>query len=397
MEEEHVSEIAQQLEKHQKVAPLIACFVSLLVGVFVLEISCRVFLVDRAKLSSPTQAPYTEYDSTYGWRLKSDFIGTDPAFGNDSPQYRFNRSGFRDIEIDQTLRQPGVRRIVIIGESNGFGLGVNEEQMFSGIVRQKLAATNRDQAFQVINLSVPGYSFDQQLLLLENEGEKYNPTLVVMLLSTDSIFPIRYPAMRLFAPETMTDYAKPYFELSEDAERKKTLILRNQPPPVQLTAEELELWEEQYVETSTLRKLGKYFRFAQYFSDTMRYVNTEHFFGRPEIYPEYSGASTHWQLMTQLLYRYQRNVTKERRDALLVIIPVKENFTLSYVHPLAQLQLASACSRLRLSCLDLLPVFQGNGAKSLYFERHGVLNGEGHKVLAAALSTAIIDQARRQQ
>jgi hypothetical protein len=66
-----------------------------------------------------------------------------------------------------------VFRIVVIGDSNTFGVGVPIEKHFT----QLLEGYFRD--LEVINLGVPGFGIDQELLFLQTEGFRYRPDLVI--------------------------------------------------------------------------------------------------------------------------------------------------------------------------------------------------------------------------
>ena len=96
--------------------------------------------------------------------------------------YQLNEEGFRGGEwtLDKTNRF----RILVLGDSVAYGYKVKFEKIFS----QRLLENLRDlNVFPVelesLNLALPGLNTLQESQLLWDEGEKYDPDLVVILYS----------------------------------------------------------------------------------------------------------------------------------------------------------------------------------------------------------------------
>jgi lysophospholipase L1-like esterase len=93
---------------------------------------------------------------------------------------RTNGYGMRDREPlpDDT---PSLFRIVAIGDSFAFGLGVPVEEAFPRVLEKLLndSATN-GMRYEVLNLAVPGYSTWEEALALKYKGLKWHPKLVVL-------------------------------------------------------------------------------------------------------------------------------------------------------------------------------------------------------------------------
>ncbi|MFT7459833.1 MAG: hypothetical protein ACI909_002516, partial [Planctomycetota bacterium] len=100
------------------------------------------------------------YHAQLGWTLTPSWQGQHQHH-DFNVQYNINKYGFRgDESID--LQSNTRRRIAFVGDSFSFGLGVEDEDTFT-------AQLNRlHPEIEFLNLSVPGYSTDQQLLLIEN-------------------------------------------------------------------------------------------------------------------------------------------------------------------------------------------------------------------------------------
>ena len=95
--------------------------------------------------------------------------------------YETNSQGFRDRE-HLLAKSSSTKRIIIIGNSVGFGLGICDmDSLFSRLLEEMLNQGNRGGAFnyEVLNLCIPGYNSIMQLALLKEFGAKYEPNLVL--------------------------------------------------------------------------------------------------------------------------------------------------------------------------------------------------------------------------
>lgn len=116
-----------------------------------------------------------EYDPVLGWKLRPR---ARRYFRDEAEPYliQTNSRGLRDRE--HTYEKPAnTFRIVVLGDSFVFGSGgVPAESRFTDLLEK------RDPHLEVINLGVPGYSTDQEYLILKTEGLLYHPDLVVMCM-----------------------------------------------------------------------------------------------------------------------------------------------------------------------------------------------------------------------
>ena len=104
------------------------------------------------------------------------------SYTHRTPDYkvkiRTNSKGVRaDAEIPYE-KPPGVNRIVVLGDSFGMGYGVNLEDTFSAQMVDVLAEGGI--AAECVNLSVSGYGNAEHLIMLQEEGVKYQPDIVLI-------------------------------------------------------------------------------------------------------------------------------------------------------------------------------------------------------------------------
>jgi len=100
-----------------------------------------------------------------------------------TPEYRVeirtNNRGMR-ANVDYTYEKPaGVKRVVVLGDSFGMGYGVKLEDTFTEQMRRKLESS-LGKKVEIINLSVSGYGTAEELLMLQHEGVRYHPDLVLL-------------------------------------------------------------------------------------------------------------------------------------------------------------------------------------------------------------------------
>jgi len=126
----------------------------------------------------------------YGW----DLVPGSSGVGFLGESYRINASGFRDRE-HEAEKQPGIARIMVIGDSFTFGPRVNLEDTYPK--QLKKALNRQDIPCEVINCGVIGYNMWQHYEVLKRKVLSYRPDLVILGLFLNdlsaSIFPYEHP------------------------------------------------------------------------------------------------------------------------------------------------------------------------------------------------------------
>jgi lysophospholipase L1-like esterase len=111
------------------------------------------------------------YDSELGWRM---IPGVEKVgrFWSGSRPARVNSHGWRDAET-AFEDASGKRRMVVVGDSFTFGVGVDAEERYTDVLETLVPDLD------VINLGMNAVGTDQELLVLEKEGLRYGPALVL--------------------------------------------------------------------------------------------------------------------------------------------------------------------------------------------------------------------------
>jgi len=88
--------------------------------------------------------------------------------------YSYNAAGYRDST--HSLEKPqAIKRIVVVGDSVTEGYGVDFKSAFSQVVQSRLG-----NEVEVITIAAGGLNTPQEIHLLEREGLRYQPDLVVL-------------------------------------------------------------------------------------------------------------------------------------------------------------------------------------------------------------------------
>jgi hypothetical protein len=101
----------------------------------------------------------------------------------------YNKDGFRDK--DYSFKKPdGVFRILIIGDSQTFGHGIDHvEDTYPKKLESQLNAAAGSKKFEVISFARPGWNSDSHLQYLYKKGLGYQPDLIMLSLYHNDILP----------------------------------------------------------------------------------------------------------------------------------------------------------------------------------------------------------------
>ncbi len=91
-----------------------------------------------------------------------------------------NSLGLRGREYP-IARRPGIRRVVVLGDSMAWGHGVSEGRCFAEYLERSLPNT------EVINLAVPGFNIRTELRYYQRLGAQFQPDIVVLALCQNDV------------------------------------------------------------------------------------------------------------------------------------------------------------------------------------------------------------------
>jgi lysophospholipase L1-like esterase len=123
-----------------------------------------------------------QFHPILGVSLIPNFEGVHIAYGHENvTNIHTNSLGFRDSEV-QIPKPENVFRILVLGDSMTFGLGVMEEEAFPAVLEDMLNGGEKAKGvqYEIVNAGVPGYGTAQELLQYQLHGPKLNPDLVIL-------------------------------------------------------------------------------------------------------------------------------------------------------------------------------------------------------------------------
>lgn len=136
------------------------------------------------------------YDDVLGWHMLPDVSKRGDPWCASEPA-RTNASGWRDEEFE-LLRRPGVRRLLVLGDSMTFGANVDFGQRFTELLE--------DDGTEVLNFGACAFGTDQQLLVYEGEARRYDADVVLLMVTVNNdLDDIRC--------SRKSGWSKPYFTL----------------------------------------------------------------------------------------------------------------------------------------------------------------------------------------
>jgi len=278
-----------------------------------------------------------------------------------------NAHGLRD-DPHPVARQPGLRRMLLLGDSFAFGYGVPHALGLG----ERLQARRRDG--EVLTAGVSGYGTDQALLWYEQGLHRFQPDVVLLLLHPNDL-------------EDNTDdsrygYPKPRFVREGDS----GLALRNVPVPRKPWMERVERWA--YHNTWVLHRLWQLPEvlvepvFAAVGGDEAR---TEAAAvsagpgGDEATEPAATAATSSMSeldLTEALLARLDRRVRADGARLLVVSVPMRPELATA---------LGARIRGLGIPHLDLGPAYDGRPRSEFKFPHDGHWNAEGHRIAADAV------------
>jgi hypothetical protein len=120
--------------------------------------------------------PIAECDAATGYRLMQNRTVTDNAPGEFRVRYHTNQYRMRycDIPLD---KPEGTWRILGLGDSFTFGIGVEDDQTYLAFLEKML---NQGSSVQVLNSGTGGWGTAEELVYLQDEGLRFEPDLILV-------------------------------------------------------------------------------------------------------------------------------------------------------------------------------------------------------------------------
>jgi lysophospholipase L1-like esterase len=283
-----------------------------------------------------------------------------------------NTDGFRGQREYRRPKPVGTRRVLAIGDSFTFGIGVDDAESYPAQLERRLSRLCASRPVQVVNAGVGGFGTSQQLVLLERVGLTFQPDLVVLGVFVNDPEDNLLAGLHYMRGDTLL--RKPSSAIPRMPGAKKWL---NATPGYDwlVTHSVLVNW---------LRDL--YFRRGKHLQSAATPADT---LGR--VFEQDTANS--WLLTERLLERMKNVVETHGSRFLVVLIPDQSEL---HAHLSGKSSGTATVSRLRqicrkeqLDCVDLSAWIRSRRAlrpSALYFPPDGhFFNADGYGLLAEAV------------
>jgi hypothetical protein len=276
------------------------------------------------------------FDAQLGWRMLPGITRAGPMWGG-SRATTLNSDGWRDTEFGP--RASGVRRIVVVGDSFTFGVGVDDGERYTELLERAL------DDLEVLNLGMNAVGPDQELLVLEQHGLALAPDLVLCQVLEDNDFTDVACTINGYWP-------KPWFRLRADQ-------LELVPPS--------RTWDVRLRESSYLGET--LYRLLQ---PTRTYKS---------LAPEWDGVDTSG-LIARLLVRMRASSEEAgARFAVLLVATGKRAREMN--------ELRAALEREGIARVEVRAWFDSAEERARYLLPDGHWTAEGHRLAAEVLRTEL--------
>jgi len=356
----------------------------LFLGLIAGEMALR-FRERRIATSDDLDPGLVMQDTTLGWRLTPGWQGTHRHHDYEA-NYSISPNAFRQPDHSDTENR---HLWAVLGDSFTFGFGVEDNETFVERLNEQAASTPVDPASETmrfVNLGVPGYSTDQQVLLLERELPRFKVqgVLLCVYLGNDLLDNLRSVPIQV-------PLSKPRFEMAgqELVLKHPEPLPRRQPVDAQLELRKAVLGEHTLPESLLSRLANRSALLRTLGVDTDR-VGDQDLGFRERFAPALD-------LFERLIARLQELCTSNGTDLALVLLPGR-----SYVERPASLSAAyQEHLRREITALQLRPHVQiidlaaelrrlhAENPQSWFFPSDGHLNRAGHRLVATFIHRSL--------
>jgi lysophospholipase L1-like esterase len=320
------------------------------------------------------------YDNHLGWKLAPNWNGRHKHYDYDV-SYSTNSHGFRN-DFTTKRGQAGLR-YAFVGDSFTFSFGVNDNETFIQLLNLQEPHDN-----VYFNFGIPGYSTDQECLLIQRKVLHFSPDVVLLVV---------YLGNDLFDNELpfplQANRAKPYYELMSDE-----LILRNTPVPMEPKP------AEQYKKDLTRVVMGDDFKANGLIARIVNRIELLRLLKRnllkdPDYSNKFKGRFEHAvNLFTAIVEQIRKACIQNEVKLSLILMPgrsyVEQPYSVS-----AQFQnylrkrIVENSEDMKVDVIDLATHlrerYQRRRPGKWYYPNEGHLTAEGHRIVYDILSPVL--------
>ena len=339
---------------------------NLVLTLIALAIPCLIGEVILRMLAPPPDTPglFTKIPSEIEWEGKPSGQGTFAGV-----PVSFNAIGLRDRDRSPEPA-PGTVRILALGDSVTFGLGVPEPDTYPRVAESLLNASRPtgQPPVEILNFGMPGYNTAHEAVQLREIGLKFHPDVVLVGFLYNDVEPSTAQGRRL-------GRERHEHEAHGGAAATPSLGRRFRHG---INAGVTYLKEHSLFFGWLTPRLGS----------LLRPLGAKGFGQVGEVKDQYTDQNPDWLWAQAALLDLQKTCQERHVPMVVLILPAMARFTdASYPIKEYHQALNAFCAAHSITCLDLLPAFWGmDGTRFWVSPSDGHPNAQGHKVIAQALA-----------
>lgn len=366
---------------------LLLIFISIFFTLFILEILLRIF--GHQGMYTVSQYPKEMFCDSFPTHLCPNYEGNFPK-SEISGHIKINSKGLRDVE--HTYEKKGTFRILGLGDSFVFGHGVEYNESFLTVLEDKLNKNFTD-SIEIIKAGTPGIGPQAYLNILEKEGLKYSPDMVlVCIFIGNDINDIRLSA----SPPSVSDSIR----IKAPDQHKQVSATVKEGKSTTAIKDFLRRHVHLYsFVVDRLKSIPSISRFLQMNNLASGLI------GGYVIDILKKDYSNEYKAKWDEAFNSLMKMKELNSNMIICIIPSREQIdSLRLSKALAQLGynkedidiehpnrlIKEFCVANGLLCIDMLPSFRKASGKQLYFEIDPHFNKEGHKLAADVIYNELI-------
>jgi lysophospholipase L1-like esterase len=327
------------------------------------EILSRAYHVADRLNGFPRRLYVATDDPSPAYRLRPGVVTTVRGIA-----VRVNDLGLRGPQVP-AVPEPGVRRVLALGDSATFGEGLAEEDAFPAQLERELR-TRTGERWEVLNAGVQGYNAADELGLLRTRGLALEPQAVIVgfNLNDYDYGPVINSLGLLTRDRDTRAGSWSLANLSEFYLVLRWLAIMRQNAFARWSINDV-----------PLDAPGKGFNEFDRAVSTMR----RRYYEQP--------SDDRWQTMVDALHGFGRVARERRLPIVIAIIPDGDQLEAPEPTPMLQQKILAICAEAKLECLDLYPAFIAAGGKGLHLDiMHP--NAAGQHVVARALAERLLSR-----
>lgn len=390
-------------QKKNKLFRVILIVGTILIRLSFLEIAIRIFDPQSDLRRRDLFFRYEPFIGSEGIPNKKGILATRSY----KTSIELNNEGLRDYNHEKENNQNKFR-IITLGASYTFGMGVNNDQTYSKVLE------NIDSNVETINMSVLGGNPQRSLKVYMSRGLDYEHNVVLLGIFLGIDLAIYYPKDNDSPPRWGFDSNDNFVLIGKMKSQEEVNKIRkaregnHSPTKKRNLRQRINYWLVRHVHLLTFIN-----NYRDYFSNVMKgsllYTKIFKTFGAENKgsygFPnscrkkEHADMDYGWKLLAKTLETMKDYANQARSKLYVVFIPFDlqtskityERTTRKYGQDPSEFdiekpnwKLASLCKKLEIAYLDLLPAVRGEASKGkkLYFHRDGHWNDKGHSIAA---------------